>query len=51
MNAKASGKIGFGVEGEFGIIDGKIKAKLGLCFLFGGSVEFEIDVSKYVPWL
>ena len=51
VNAKVSGRIGFGFEGQFGLVDGKITAKLGACFLFGGSVEFEIDVSKYIPWL
>ena len=50
LNAKATGKIGFGLEGEIGWIDHKFKAKLGACFLFGGSVEFEIDFSNILPW-
>lgn len=47
INAKATGRLGFGLEGQAGFVDGKLKVKLGACFIFGGSVEFEIDISKW----
>ncbi len=47
-SVKASGKVGFGAEAEFGYKDGKIKAKVGLVALIGGSVEFEIDIGDCV---
>ena len=48
-DAKLTGRIGFGLEGQAGFIDGKFKVKLGVCFIFGGSLEFEVDISKWLP--
>ena len=45
-NVKATGKVGFGVEGQAGFVDGKLRVKLGVCVILGGSVEFELDFSS-----
>ena len=45
-NVKATGKMGLGVEGQAGFVDGKLRVKLGVCVILGGSVEFELDFSS-----
>lgn len=50
VKAKATGKVGFGLEGGIGLKNGKIKGKVGAVCIIGGSIEFEVDISKWLPF-